>query len=117
MAKLLQVTVAWSPAPREVVERVLELPQGARVGDALAACQQLEPFVEPFSDLDAAHCSVGVWGRAAATTQPLQAYDRVELYRPLTVDPKVARRERFASQGARGTGLFAKKRDGAKAGY
>ena len=30
---------------------------------------------------------------------------------------KVARRERFARQGARGTGLFAKRRAGAKAGY
>jgi putative ubiquitin-RnfH superfamily antitoxin RatB of RatAB toxin-antitoxin module len=41
----------------------------------------------------------------------------VEIYRPLTVDPKVARRERFAKQGARATGLFVKKRAGAKAGY
>jgi hypothetical protein len=33
------------------------------------------------------------------------------------VDPKVARRERFKKQGARGTGLFAKRRKGGKAGY
>ncbi|HYP70717.1 MAG TPA: RnfH family protein, partial [Variovorax sp.] len=43
--------------------------------------------------------------------------DRLELCRDLVVDPKVARRERFARQGARGTGLFAKRRTGAKAGY
>ncbi len=36
----------------------------------------------------------------------LTSGDRVELYRALTVDPKVARRERFAQQGARGAGLF-----------
>jgi hypothetical protein len=41
----------------------------------------------------------------------------VEVYRGLLVDPKVARRERFKSQGSRGAGLFAKKRPGAKSGY
>jgi putative ubiquitin-RnfH superfamily antitoxin RatB of RatAB toxin-antitoxin module len=41
----------------------------------------------------------------------------VEIYRPLRVDPKVARRERFVKQGARTAGLFVKKRPGAKAGY
>nr|WP_315430399.1 RnfH family protein [uncultured Albidiferax sp.] len=113
MAKLLQVTVAWSPAPREAYELMFELPEGQSVGDALAACEGLEPFAE----LDVAGYTLGVWGRSATLAQLLQPYDRVELYRPLTVDPKVARRERFASQGARGTGLFAKKRAGAKAGY
>jgi putative ubiquitin-RnfH superfamily antitoxin RatB of RatAB toxin-antitoxin module len=45
--------------------------------------------------------------------------DRMEIYRALTVDPKVARRERFARQGAKkkAAGLFARRRAGAKAGY
>ena len=61
--------------------------------------------------------SVGVWRRKAALTQVLRDHDRVEVYRPLLVDPKVARRERFARQGARSAGLFASRRAGAKAGY
>jgi putative ubiquitin-RnfH superfamily antitoxin RatB of RatAB toxin-antitoxin module len=36
--------------------------------------------------------------------------DRIEIYRPLKVDPKVARRERFRKQGSRSAGLFARKR-------
>ena len=43
--------------------------------------------------------------------------DRLELLRPLRVDPKVARRERFVGQGARSSGLFAKRRPNSKAGY
>jgi uncharacterized protein len=43
--------------------------------------------------------------------------DRVEIYRPLQVDPKMARRERFRRQGARAAGLFARKREGGKPGY
>jgi putative ubiquitin-RnfH superfamily antitoxin RatB of RatAB toxin-antitoxin module len=49
--------------------------------------------------------------------QALKDGDRIELCRPLTVDPKVARRERFKRQGAKGTGLFANRRKGGKAGY
>ena len=59
----------------------------------------------------------GIWGRVVEKTTVLQHQDRVEVYRALKVDPKVARRERFAKQGARTTGLFASKRPGAKAGY
>lgn len=113
MAESLQITVVCSPAPRQVLELVVTLPAGACLMDAVRACST-EP---PFKGLDIAGFEVGVWGRIVPLTQKLQAFDRVELYRPLTVDPKVARRERFASQGARGTGLFAKKRAGAKAGY
>ena len=49
--------------------------------------------------------------------QVLREGDRLELLRPLRVDPKVARRERFVGQGARSTGLFAKRRPNSKAGY
>ena len=45
---------------------------------------------------------VGIWGKVANPGQTLKHGDRLEIYRPLTVDPKVARRERFARQGARG---------------
>jgi len=59
----------------------------------------------------------GVWGRVCSSDTILHDGDRVELYRPLTVDPKIARRERFTRQGARGTGLFAARRLHSKAGY
>ena len=56
-------------------------------------------------------------GKKAGLGQVLSDQDRVEIYRPLRVDPKVARRERFDTQGVKKSGLFAKKRAGAKAGY
>lgn len=60
---------------------------------------------------------LGIWGRMVQADTPLKHLDRVEIYRPLKVDPKVARRERFARQGARTTGLFARQRAGGKSGY
>ncbi len=98
-ASLLLVTVAVCLPDGEVREWAGALPSGAQVADALrrAACEAAEPV------------AVGIWGRAATLTQLLRDGDRVEVYRPLRVDPKVARRERFARQGTRGAGLFARK--------
>jgi uncharacterized protein len=47
----------------------------------------------------------------------LSDHDRLEIYRALQIDPKMARRERFKKQGAKSAGLFAKRRPGAKPGY
>ncbi|KQP14729.1 RnfH family protein [Pseudorhodoferax sp. Leaf267] len=113
MATGLQVVVAVAAGPRQVHEVSLQLAPGACVADALQACQALPLF----AGLELARMPTGIWGRTAGPAQALRDGDRVELYRPLLVDPKVARRERFARQGARATGLFAKKRPGAKAGY
>ena len=70
-----------------------------------------------FADLALGELNLGVWGERCILNHRLKDNDRVEIYRPLRVDPKVARRERFARQGAKGAGLFANKRMGAKAGY
>jgi len=112
-AMALQVTVWFSPGPRVVHERVLVLPQGATVAQALDACG----WSGEVAQTEAGVALLGVWGRKAEPTQLLRDQDRVEIYRALTVDPKAARRARFVRQGARATGLFARKRPGAKAGY
>lgn len=109
----LSVTVVYSAGPRQVSEWVGKLPAGATVLHALQASATSQ--VIPVLDFDRA--DLGVWGRKAEPGQLLNEGDRVEVYRPLRVDPKVARRERFRTQGARATGLFANKRPGAKAGY
>ena len=110
---LLQVSVLYSPAPREVLEIGLQLPPGANVRQALEA----SGLAERFPALDLGGVTVGIWGRKTTLVHVLRDQDRVEVYRALRVDPKVARRERFAKQGARTAGLFAKKRTGGKAGY
>lgn len=113
----LRVTLAFSPRPEEVVERLLQLPAGATVADAIASAGGWQALGWPQPGAQAEGPLVGIWGRSAALSQGLRDGDRVELYRPLTVDPKVARRERFARQGARTAGLFQRQRPGGKAGY
>lgn len=107
------VTLVCAPAPRTVFEEMLTLPPGATLEDAVRA----SGLPARFCDLDWRALSTGIWGRAAAWDQVLAEGDRIELCRGLLVDPKVARRERFKQQGRKGTGLFARRREGGKAGY
>ncbi|MEN9769761.1 MAG: hypothetical protein RLZZ180_1391 [Pseudomonadota bacterium] len=107
---VMPISVVACLGPRQVQEWELQLPEGATVAQALQACGLAPP---PVHDPQA----LGVWGRRCGAAQALKPGDRVELYRPLRVDPKVARRERFKGQGARTAGLFAKRRPGAKPGY
>lgn len=63
-----------------------------------------------FPDLDLENATLGIFGQALGTKglasarqYVLQAGDRVEIYRPLTSDPKEARRKRAAKSAAGGS--------------
>lgn len=112
-ADSIQITLLWSPAAREIRECVLWLHAEATVADALAQSGLLADSLPSQRE----GLGIGIWGCRAALSQRLCSGDRIEICRPLRVDPKKARRERFTRQGARGAGLFSAKRAGAKAGY
>lgn len=107
----MRVSLLYPRAPRTVLELALDLPEGTRAAEALAAAGWMARYPEIEG------LSLAVWGRRCEADQPLREGDRLEILRPLRVDPKVARRERFVGQGARSTGLFAKRRPNSKAGY
>jgi putative ubiquitin-RnfH superfamily antitoxin RatB of RatAB toxin-antitoxin module len=109
----VNILLVYSPAPRQVREWALVLPAGSTVAEAV----ETSGILAAFPELASGPLALGIWGRKTSLKQVLHAQDRVEVYRPLRVDPKVARRERFSSQGVKKSGLFAQKRAGAKAGY
>jgi sulfur carrier protein len=113
----LKVTVVQSPGPREIVELEVCLPEGAQVRDALVAAGLAGCPAVLATGAGSADAPLSLWGRKTSLEAPLRDGDRLEICRPLQVDPKVARRARFQKQGARAAGLFANKRAGAKAGY
>jgi hypothetical protein len=92
---MVRVEVVYCPAPGQVDLTALELPEGCTVADAVQASGVLVRH-----GLQAAALDVGVWFRVAEMSAPLRDHDRVELYRPLTVDPKEARRLRYRKRGA-----------------
>lgn len=87
---VLEVEVVVSPGAGEVRQIGLRLPAGSSVGDALrqsGLCPQAATG-------DLATLKVGVWGQLKPLDHPLRDRDRVEVYRPLLIDPKEARRRR-----------------------
>jgi putative ubiquitin-RnfH superfamily antitoxin RatB of RatAB toxin-antitoxin module len=119
--QLVTVTLCWSLVPRHVQEIQLQLPAGCTVQDVLACgvaqCLQSQVASDQASLSSLQFQQPGIWGKKVLWTQVVQAGDRIELYRPLKVDPKVARRQRFKRQGKGRTGLFANRKSGSAAGY
>ena len=95
-AELLRVEVAYCPQPGVAELVPLRLPAGATVADAVQQCGLL-----PRHGLALETVKVGVWSRVKDMQTVLRDLDRVELYRPLLVDPKEARRQRYKRQKAR----------------
>lgn len=109
----LNITLVYSPVQRQVREWMFAVDTGTTLDQALAACR----IFDEFPDLAKNRLLAGIWGRKVRLDHLLADKDRIEIYRPLRVDPKTARRERFDRQGAKSAGLFTQKRPGAKAGY
>lgn len=102
----LRITVVYSPSPRKVNEIELDMPENSSVKAALTLASHLEGF----QAVESSKLQIGIWGRKVTESHLLRNLDRIEIYRELKVNPKVARRERFVKQGARKTGLFARRK-------
>ena len=86
----LRVEVVYCPRPGQTDRVTLSLEPGARLADALQASGLLERHGLLLEAL-----RVGVWSKAQQPDTLLRDLDRVEIYRPLLVDPKEARRQRY----------------------
>lgn len=68
----------------------IELPQGSLVSQAIESSGILNRCPELVLD----DLKVGIFSKKCTLDTVLKEGDRVEIYRPLTIDPKVARRLR-----------------------
>ena len=85
----IRVEVVYAlPAEQFLAE--IELPEGATVRQAI----ERSGVLRRFPDIDPARVRVGIFGRVTADDTRLEDGDRIEIYRPLVVDPKDARRDR-----------------------
>lgn len=85
----MRVEVVYALADRQELVEV-EIAPGATVADAVRASglARRHPVIDPDNG------PFGIFARRCAPTRTLRAGDRVEIYRPLRVDPKEARRRR-----------------------
>lgn len=68
----------------------LSVPAGTTVREAIEA----SGIVKRHPEIDPTTAKVGVFGKPQPLEAPLADHDRVEIYRPLIVDPKLARQRR-----------------------
>ena len=91
MPELPGIEVAYAlPGRQRVVRLQLEQPMSAE--EAVRASGLLEEFPELAGQV----LALGVFGRRVAGQHVLHAGDRVEIYRPLKINPRDARRRAAA---------------------
>jgi uncharacterized protein len=87
----MRVWVVYALPDRQSVQE-LQLPEPATVAEAVARSGLLQEFPE----LGDRPLACAIFGRAVADSHLLRADDRVEILRPLQVDPKESRRRAAA---------------------
>ncbi|OSN11265.1 RnfH family protein [Lonsdalea iberica] len=85
----MRVEVVYALPERQFL-RTLELNEGSTVEQAIKASGLLT--LRPEIDLNIN--KIGIFSRPVKLDEKLQEGDRVEIYRPLTADPKELRRQR-----------------------
>lgn len=89
MPKLIRVEIACA-TPRKQVVLSIEVEQDCNLEQAIAQ----SAIMQHFPELDLAKLTVGVFGTVYSRAHVVQAGDRVEIYRPLSRDPKQMRKQR-----------------------
>jgi uncharacterized protein len=92
MDETIEVEVAYAVPERQLIVKV-EVP----VGTTAIEAARLSGIEEQFPEIDLGKNRLGVFGKLCKPDRPLNAGDRVEIYRPLLVDPRAARRELAAA--------------------
>jgi putative ubiquitin-RnfH superfamily antitoxin RatB of RatAB toxin-antitoxin module len=85
----IDVEVAYALPDHQVILPV-ELSEGQTAEDAIHA----SGIEQRFEGIDLNKNKIGIFGKAAKLDYVLNNHDRVEIYRPITCDPKEVRRQR-----------------------
>lgn len=87
--ELVTIEVVYALPERQTLLK-LSLKAGATVRTAI----ERSGLCATYPELDITRNKVGIFGKRVAPDTALKNGDRVEIYRPLSVDPKDARRRR-----------------------
>jgi len=88
----INVEVAYAASPLQQVILQVNLP----VLSSIELAIQQSGILQQFPELKLAELVVGVFGKKLPPSTPLLGGERIEIYRPLRIDPKTARRQRAA---------------------
>jgi len=83
---MINVTVAYATPERQV-----ELPLQVEESCTVALAIKRSGIQDQFPEINLATAVVGIHSKKCALDASLHEGDRIEIYRPLTIDPKQAR--------------------------
>lgn len=84
------IVVEIAYAFQNQIIRKISVPTGSTVANVISATR----IQEEFPEIDLAKNKVGIYSRICNLEQVVKHGDRIEIYRPLLIDPKEARRLR-----------------------
>ncbi len=93
---MFQIEVAYALSDVQIIKKI-DVSEGCTVKDALVFSEILNQFPE----IDLATSKLGIFGKFVPLSALVQSNDRIEIYRPLIIDPKDARRQRAKIKNTR----------------
>ena len=91
---MITVTVAYATP-----ERQLEIPISVEPNCTAAMAIKKSGIMKEFPDINLATAVIGIHSKKVMIDASLRDKDRIEIYRPLTMDPKQARLLRAKNKG------------------
>lgn len=84
---MVQVELVYISEQSKTTHLKLDVPEGSTVGDVLALSEwyRMHPETQDMA--------VGIYAQIVAVDHVVESGDRIEIYRPLTRDPKERRRQ------------------------
>ena len=93
IAVMLEIEVVYGLPDKQVLKK-MNVQNGCTAREAV--CQS--GLDEIFSELDLQTAPLGIFSKSVKSETLLRDKDRIEIYRPLLIDPKEARRKRVQNQ-------------------
>ena len=91
MSEKIMIEVAYALPDKQIIIPVL-VSEGISVKQAI----ELSGILTKFEGIDLSSNLVGIFGKLTTLDKTLRDHDRIEIYRPLSADPKEIRRKRAA---------------------
>ncbi len=95
MSDMIEIEVVYGRSDKQVLLALL-VPAGSSIEESI----NLSAINMHFPEIKISDAKVGIFSRVETLDYIVQAGDRIEIYRPLLVDPKEVRKKRAAKAAA-----------------
>lgn len=93
ISMMISIEVAFALPDKQII-----IPIQVKVGTTVRVAIEQSGILKQCADINLSTMSVGIFSHKVALDTMVNAGDRIEIYRPLLIDPKQARRKRAARQ-------------------